>query len=55
MPQLDFYSYIYQFCWGIGGFLLVFSVLVFYTFPKGLYRELSGVVQRSMAFVKEVA
>ena len=34
MPQLDFYSYIYQFRWGIGGFFFVFLVLINYVFPK---------------------
>ena len=36
----------------MGGFVLVFLVLVFYIFPKGLYRELSGVVQRPGTTVK---
>ena len=49
MPQLEFYSYIYQFRWGIGGFVFVFLVLINYVFPKFLYRESSGVLKREVA------
>ena len=55
MPQLDFYSYTYQFRWGIGVFLMVFWVLINYVFPKFLYRESSGVLKREVVFVRGVA
>lgn len=48
MPQLDFYSYIYQFCWGIGGWFFVYWVLISHILPKFLYRELCGTVKRDL-------
>lgn len=49
MPQLDVSSFIYQFCWAVGGLFLV--LLVFCVLPKFLYREWGGALKRKGASV----